>query len=135
MMLAQLNRQVASQMNSTGWCYKGVARAAERMGISLTGASAYMAADQLAKRQDFKEVTPGGWIPPQQLPTLVKPGDIVVYDRGSGKPHGHIATVLGQENGQWKEASDHVSNLNVNYPTGRARVFRPLDTQTQSNIA
>lgn len=134
-MLAQLNRQVASQMNSTGWCYKGVARAAERMGISLTGASAYMAADQLAKRQDFKEVTPGGWIPPQQLPTLVKPGDIVVYDRGPGKPHGHIATVLGQENGQWKEASDHVSKLNVNYPTDRARVFRPLDTQTQSNIA
>ncbi|MFM7468959.1 MAG: hypothetical protein ACKO37_05620 [Vampirovibrionales bacterium] len=135
MMLAQLNRQIASQMNSTGWCYKGVARAAQRMGINLTGASAYMAADQLAKRPDFKEVTPSRWIPPQQLPTLVKPGDIVVYDRGEGKPHGHIATVLGQENGEWKEASDHISKLNVNYPTGKARVFRPLDQTQSSTIA
>ena len=89
--------------------------ALERQGMNLHGASAYMAADQLARNPRFREVQ----VPANQLRSL-PPGAIVVWDRGQGKPHGHISIALG--NGQ--EASDVLRNQITNYGT-RHRVFLP----------
>lgn len=129
-LLASFGRQVAQQMNSTGWCYKGVAKALDKVGVHVSGQSAYMAADQLSRRPDFQNLTPQ-WIRPEQLRSIVKPGDVVVYDKGPGKPHGHIAIV--QPGGL--ETSDHTRQLTTNYPSNRVRVFRPMDGAMGSIMA
>jgi hypothetical protein len=98
--LAESARDTAQSMNSTGWCYRGVAQAVARAtGVQLTGGSAYMAADQLASNPKFIEIS----VSPELLKDL-PPGAIVVWDRTDASPHGHISVSLG--NGQ--EASDHI---------------------------
>lgn len=98
-----------------GLCYKYVAQALGRHGVSVSGASAYMGADQLAKNPKFREVQ----IPPSQFKSL-PPGAVVVWNKGPGHPHGHISIALGDG----REASDKIRNQITNYGTS-ARVFLP----------
>ncbi len=108
--IAKSAQKTAHQMGSTGLCYRGVKKGLSQNGIHLTGGSAYMAANQLAKSNEFVEVKPGD----------TQRGDILVHNRTSRKKHGHIAVALG--NG--KEASDHVGNLVNTASYGGTRVFR-----------
>ncbi|MGE4203104.1 MAG: hypothetical protein AB7J86_20800 [Vulcanimicrobiota bacterium] len=98
-----------------GWCYKWVANALGRHGVNVHGASAYMAADQLAGNPKFREVR----VPANQLRNL-PPGAVVVWNRGAGHPHGHISIALGDG----REASDKIRNQITNYGTS-FRVFLP----------
>ena len=55
--LAAEASRIATMRNTTGRCYAGVADAVDaKVGRFLWGMSAYMAADQLAARPEFKEV-------------------------------------------------------------------------------
>ena len=48
----------ANATGSGGWCFKYVRQALERHGVTgVGGASAYMAADQLARNSNFKEIS------------------------------------------------------------------------------
>lgn len=116
--LAISARNVANDMNSTGWCFRGVGRAvAQATGVQLSGASAYMAADQLAASDKFREIQ----VSPDQLRDLPA-GAVVVWDKTSASPHGHISVALG--NGQ--EASDHVqSQITSLRGSNDYRVFVP----------
>jgi len=96
-------------------CKRGVRMALNRQGMQLHGVSAYMAAGQLARNDRFREAKMGR----QDLRNL-PPGAIVVWNKGQGRPHGHISVALG--NG--KEASDVLRNQITNYPTN-FRVFLP----------
>lgn len=114
--LAQAAESTAKRMNSTGWCYKGVAESLRSIGVTATGASAYMAADQLAKNPKMKEIQ----VSAKDLPKLPA-GAVVVWNKSGAHPHGHISVALG--NG--KEASDHIQNQMTNYGTSH-RVFVPV---------
>lgn len=98
-----------------GWCYKWVGKALAKHGVNVHGASAYMAADQLAKSDKFREVS----VQPKDLAKLPA-GAVVVWNKGAGHPHGHISIALG--NG--KEASDKLRTQITNYGTS-VRVFLP----------
>jgi len=117
--LAKVARQVASRMNSSGWCAKGVFNALEQAGLGIRRSpSAYMAANTLAHDKRFREVH----LTDAQIRKL-PPGAIIVSgprEGGSGwNPHGHIAITLG--NGM--EASDHIARLSLH---GTQRVFLPV---------
>jgi len=113
--LAESARRVAANMNTTGWCAKGVGDALDAAGLSSQRVpSAYMKADILARDPRFREIdASGGNIPP---------GAVIVHPagyNGAGSVHGHIAVSLG--NGQ--EASDHIQRL-ITSPN--MRVFVPV---------
>ena len=113
--LAESARRVAANMNTTGWCAKGVGDALDAAGLSSQRVpSAYMKADILARDPRFREINvSGGNIPP---------GAVIVHPagyNGAGSVHGHIAVSLG--NGQ--EASDHIQRL-ITSPN--MRVFVPI---------
>jgi hypothetical protein len=113
---AKLAKDAAANANGPGgYCFKWVSNALRRHGVNTSGASAYMAADQLAKNPKFREVK----VNPQDLKKLPA-GAVVVWNKGKGHPHGHISIALG--NG--KEASDKIRNQITNYGTG-VRVFLP----------
>lgn len=109
---------VANEMGSTGWCYRGVARALAREGITVTGGSAYMAADQLAGMPDkFQEVE----VSPDELRNLPR-GAVVVWGQTGASPHGHISVALGDG----REASDHIqSQITSLRGASNYRVFIP----------
>ena len=108
----------ANATGSGGWCYKYVAEAVARQGGgTLTGGSAYMAADQLAKNGNFKEVSGVSDADLRNLPA----GCIVVWDRGNGQEHGHICVSLGDG----REASDVIRPMTQGYGTS-FRVFQPV---------
>lgn len=109
----------AHATGSGGWCYKYVSEALGRHGVTATGASAYMAADQLAQSSKFKEAK----INPADFPKL-PPGAVVVWDRGAGHEHGHISVATGDG----REASDVMRDQITNYGT-KARVFLPKGSE------
>ena len=113
--LADAAYGIAVSRNTTGYCYSAAADAIESVvGRFLWGASAYMAADQLASHSRFFEVSVS------DLRTLPA-GAVVVWGRGNSE-HGHISIALGDG----REASDHVtSQMTYHYGGGRARVFYP----------
>lgn len=114
--LAQIARAEATNGDSNGGlCYRDVSRALSKIGISATGASAYMAADQLAKNPKVKEMK----VAQGDLPKLPA-GAIVVWNKGNGHEHGHISISTGDG----KEASDLMRNQITNYGTS-FRVFMP----------
>ena len=108
--IANRARQQATSMCSVGYCYRGVKRALNAIGIQLSGTAAWMAKDQLQSDGRFVMV------PMQSL----RKGDILVHDRSRAHPYGHIAVYLGD--GQ--EASDHVQKLVLGGRYGRTVVFR-----------
>lgn len=113
---ADLARYAGANANGPGgWCYKWVGQALRKFGVNVSGASAYMAADQLAKNSKFREVQ----VAPKDLKKLPA-GAVVVWNKGAGHPHGHISIALG--NG--KEASDKLRDQITNYGTS-VRVFIP----------
>ncbi|MGE0492485.1 MAG: hypothetical protein AB7S38_24940 [Vulcanimicrobiota bacterium] len=109
----------AHATGSGGWCYKYVSEALGRHGVTATGASAYMAADQLAESSKFKEAK----VNPADFPKL-PPGAVVVWDRGAGHEHGHISIATGDG----REASDVMRDQITNYGT-KARVFLPKGSE------
>jgi len=115
--LAGLARAEATNGDSQGgWCFRDASRALSKVGIETHGASAYMAADQLAQNPKVKEIK----VPASDLPKL-PPGAIVVWNKGAGHEHGHISIALG--NGE--EASDLLRKQMTNYGTS-FRVFMPV---------
>lgn len=105
-----------------GYCFKWVRQALERAGVKgVGGASAYMAADQLAKNPRFREIQ----VAPKDLPKLPA-GAVVVWDRGgsgassAGKTHGHISISLGDG----REVSDRIRNQTTSMGS-KVRVFLP----------
>ncbi|MFN8612330.1 MAG: hypothetical protein U0931_32590 [Vulcanimicrobiota bacterium] len=114
--LAEIARTEASNGDSSGGlCYRDVGRDLAKVGINVSGASAYMAADQLARNPKVKEVK----VSQADLPKLPA-GAIVVWDKGAGHEHGHISIATGDG----KEASDLMRNQITNYGTS-FRVFMP----------
>ena len=116
--LANKAGQVARRLNTVGRCFAGAAEAINGVfGATVWGASAYMAAGQLAANSKFTEKS----ISASQLGSLPA-GAIVVWGKTSASPHGHISIALG--NGQ--EASDHVSNQMTSLRGyTNSRVFMP----------
>jgi hypothetical protein len=115
--LAEIARAEATNGDSNGGlCYRDVGRALSKIGINVSGASAYMAADQLAKNPKVKEVK----VAQNELSKLPA-GAIVVWDKGNGHEHGHISIATGDG----KEASDLMRTQITNYGT-RFRVFMPV---------
>jgi len=99
--LAARAERIARARNTVGKCYSAVADAVDlEVARFLTGMSAWMAADQLARRAEFREVRVVG----ADLLRLPK-GAIVVWRKTGASPHGHISVYLGNE----REASDHVA--------------------------
>jgi hypothetical protein len=115
--LAAAAEKEAKAEGTTGWCYRGVSRALKSIGVSATGESAYMAADQLARNPKFKEVS----VPNDKLSSL-PPGAVVVWNKGPGHQHGHISVALGDG----REASDHVQKQISNLNGCTHRVFMPV---------
>lgn len=111
---------------SLGKCYTGVGNALERAGVKVTGLSAYMAANQLARDPRFHEVK----LPASSLPKLPA-GAVVVWDRsasaalrarGAGWAHGHISIA----DGKGHEMSDYIdAQRQEYYASNRFRVFLP----------
>lgn len=102
---------------SGGWCFRYAGQALGRAGVKVSGASAYMAADQMAKSNKFHEV---GGLKASELAKL-PPGAVVVWDRSPGHPHGHISISLGDG----REASDVIRRQATAVGTGKFRVFLP----------
>ena len=101
--LASKSSSIAKSRNTVGKCYAAVADAIDAtVARFLYGNSAYQAADQLAKRSEFKEIK---GLKGSDLPKLPA-GAVVVWRKTSASPHGHISVALGGG----KEASDHVAN-------------------------
>lgn len=108
----------ATKRGTVGRCYAGVADALAKKGVNLTGASAYMAADQLANNPKFKEVKMSA----DQLPSLPA-GAVVVWGKTGASPHGHISVALGDG----REASDHVAPQMTSLRSAKnCRVFMPV---------
>lgn len=105
---------VANRMQSHGLCLKGVATALDMAGAdNIHGGSAYMAADRLARDDQFQEISEN---------SKLKPGDIVVHGTTSSNPYGHILVYLGKG----MEASDHIAPLTDMDYGSFTRVFRPV---------
>lgn len=124
--IAQAALTSGGAMGTVGWCFRGVCNTLKATGLwngqtPVSGASAYMAADQLAARNDFKEVT--SEISREDLKKLPA-GAIVVWGQHSGKngQHGHISVALGDG----REASDHIQNQITNLYDSKYRVFLPV---------
>jgi hypothetical protein len=117
--LAASAEQIASARDTVGRCYAGVADALEQaLGVQVTGASAYMAADQLAASSRFEEIR----VSRDQLAKLPA-GAVVVWGKTDASPHGHISVALGDG----REASDHVSSqLTSLRGAENYRVFMPV---------
>lgn len=127
--LAGFGRSLAQSLggySSLGKCYTGVGLALVKAGVNVTGLSAWMAADQLAKSARFREVK----LPAAQLPKLPA-GAVVVWDRsndpakrnwGHGWTHGHISIA----DGKGREMSDYIDSQRTSYyASKRFRVFLP----------
>lgn len=115
--LAQLaDQEVRTNRGNGGQCYNRVANSLDKMGIRLSGNSAYMAADQLARHPKVREVK----VSREQL-TSLPPGAIVVWDRCGRHAHGHISVSLGGG----REASDVYRRQLTQYGP-RFRVFVPV---------
>lgn len=113
--LAAQAEKTARSINTPGLCLKGVNDTMQAMGLPVQReASAYMALDNFRNNPRFKEVQ----VSRDQLRSL-PPGAVVIWDKGSGLPHGHISVALGDG----REASSTVRNQ-LNLKT-KFHVFLP----------
>lgn len=100
--LAAQAEKTARSINTPGLCLKGVNDTMQAMGLPVQReASAYMALDNFRNNPRFREVT----VSKNQLKSLPA-GAVVIWDKGSGLPHGHISVALGDG----REASSTVRN-------------------------
>lgn len=114
--------EVAETTQSSGYCYAAVTKAVRPLGVQLSGASAYMARDLLLTDDRFIAI--------EALdPSMLRVGDIIVYNATSRHPHGHIAVYEGFGT----EASDHISALTSFAEYGGATIFRLKDEQLLAN--
>lgn len=108
--LAAQAEKTARSINTPGLCLKGVNDTMQAMGLPVQReASAYMALDNFRNNKHFQEVN----VSRDKLKSL-PPGAVVIWDKGSGLPHGHISVALGDG----REASSTVRNqlsLKTNY--------------------
>ncbi|MBN9414169.1 MAG: CHAP domain-containing protein [Candidatus Eremiobacteraeota bacterium] len=108
--LATQAEKTANQINTPGLCLKGVNDAMQAMGLPVhREAAAWMAVDDFQKNPRFREVK----VSKSQLKSLPA-GAVVIWDKGSGLPYGHISVALGDG----REASSKVRNqllLNTNF--------------------
>lgn len=111
--IAQRAEEVARQTRSSGRCYAAVSKALQPLGVTLTGESAYQAKDLLMQDERFMPLVI------MHVDQLER-GDIVVYQKSKGKPHGHISVYQGN----YEEASDHLSAVTHTQAYGGATVFR-----------
>ncbi|HNW26778.1 MAG TPA: hypothetical protein PKI94_08335 [Candidatus Gastranaerophilaceae bacterium] len=119
---ANIANKNARSTGTIGKCLKGVRLALDWAGLhkgGSMGASAYQAVGNLSNNKNFKQVQ----VSRNDLKNLPA-GCIIVWNRTSKNPHGHIAVTLG--NG--KEASDHVQNLITNM-NASFTVFAPTKGQ------
>lgn len=116
--LAAKAEKVAKNMGSTGRCLAGVRQALEDSGCGNTTRrmSAYQKAEDFANSDKYKEIKVGSASDLKNLPA----GAIVVWNKKSGHPHGHISVALGDG----REASDHIQKQITNYGSS-FRVFLP----------
>ncbi|MFN4150149.1 MAG: peptidoglycan-binding domain-containing protein [Candidatus Sericytochromatia bacterium] len=117
--LAKVAENIANQRNTTGRCYSAVADAIESVvPITLWGNSAYMASEQLASSDKFREIK----VSNSELKSLPA-GAVVIWGQTDSSPHGHISVALGDG----REASDYV-DVQRNNLRGytNARVFLPV---------
>lgn len=100
--LAAQAEKTARSINTPGLCLKGVNDTMQAMGLPVQReASAYMALDNFRNNKHFQEVN----VSRDQLKSLPA-GAVVIWDRGSGLPHGHISVALGDG----REASSTIRN-------------------------
>uniref|UniRef100_A0A7C4R4R5 CHAP domain-containing protein n=1 Tax=candidate division CPR3 bacterium TaxID=2268181 RepID=A0A7C4R4R5_UNCC3 len=115
--ITALKNRTKTGKQRTGKCYKYVSAAVyQEMKVLLTGGSAYMAAEQLARSKRFKEVRVAE---PENL-KILPAGVIVVWGKTERSPHGHIAIASGDG----REISDHIAPQRTHLRTYRNyRVF------------
>ncbi len=106
--------KTAHQMNSIGWCARGVKRTLRHFGVDgIEGHAAdtkeFFDRDRRFKRVDLNDL---------------QPGDIVVRGRSRGHRYGHVLVYLG--NGM--EASDHVQRLSKASKYGGSWAYRMVST-------
>jgi hypothetical protein len=106
-------RRVAESTRTTGYCYAAVSRALHPLGVALSGAAAYEARAQLLKDRRFMPLT-------IQSISELRRGDIIVYEKSSAHPYGHISIYQGN----YTEASDHLAPITRTQAYGGATVFR-----------
>ena len=104
---------VAERRRTSGYCYSAVSQALDPLGIKLRGRAAYQARDLLLHDRRFMPVVISSVDQLQR-------GDIIVYNRSSSHPYGHIAVYEGN----YEEASDHISSVTSTWAYGGATVFR-----------
>lgn len=124
MKIARNALNTAKQLNTIGYCYRGVTLALKPLGINLSGMAAYMAKEQLDADPRFQQVQIG------EIAEL-HPGDVLVHGPSRSHPYGHIGVYLGNEN----EASDHVQKTFLKGPYSGVTVFRYEPTNTEAYSA
>ncbi|GEM_PF-3285714 len=112
-MIAESALAVAERTRTSGRCYAAVTRALEPLGVRLHGGAAYEARDLLMRDPRFEPVS-------IQSVDQLRLGDIIVYGRSGSHPYGHISVYEGN----YEEASDHVSTVTDPGAYGGATVFR-----------
>ncbi len=121
--IASRAEQVARETRSTGRCYAAIARALKPLSVNLYGESAHQAKDLLLKDTRFVPLVV------TDIDELSR-GDIIVYQKSQSRPHGHISVYQGQ----YTEASDHISAVTHTHEYGGATVFRLRDVIAEGPI-
>lgn len=114
--LARAAYKIASGMNVSGWCARGVRKTLESLGIRGIGAQhAYQLAPQLANNRNFQEIR----VSAGDLKNL-PPGNVVIYGPSSRNRSGHAFITLGRG----MEANSEI-NKSIYKPWSWFRVFVP----------
>lgn len=114
-----LNEAATNRNLGKSRCYHFVKRGLAQEGVNLEGKHAYLAANQLAKNDQFSEVK----VKPSELSSLPA-GAVVVWNKGGKHKSGHISVALGDG----REISDRIRPQTEGYGTA-VRVFLPQGTQ------
>lgn len=116
--IAHVAEQTARNMDTIGWCARGVETAFAKLGINFSG----HAADT---REFFEHDKRFAQVSMRDL----QPGDVVVRGRSSSHKYGHIFVYLG--NG--KEASDHIQSVTNGAAYGPSVAFRYVGDRNSRN--
>ena len=108
--------RVAEATHTSGRCYAAVSQALKPLSVDLHGAAAYQASPLLQQDKRFMPIT---------ITSVdeLRRGDIIVFNKSNSHPYGHISVYEGN----YTEASDHVSSVTHTQAYGGAVVFRLRD--------